>query len=146
MPINQFGGFVTEYHIWLKLAIIRGDVLVCFVAASIHKIKTYMQMSRKCSNHRPFRTLGQFPLILKVYSAYKSFKTKFMITSCEIAFRRMPQNTFHDKLTLVQLMAWCRQASGIKPLSVPVLTQIYSTSLDYNGWACIKYSAWILSF
>ena len=30
-----------------------------------------------------------------------------MSTSCEIALRGMPKNSFDDKLTLVQVMAWC---------------------------------------
>ena len=32
--------------------------------------------------------------------------------SCEIALRQMPQNRTDDKLTLVQLMAWYRQATS----------------------------------
>ena len=34
----------------------------------------------------------------------------FMGTSCEIALRWMPRDTFGDKSTLAQVMAWCRQA------------------------------------
>ena len=36
----------------------------------------------------------------------------FMSPSCETAVRWMPQNTFKDKSMLVQLMAWCRQATS----------------------------------
>ena len=36
----------------------------------------------------------------------------FMGTSCETALRWMPWNTFGDKSTLVQVMAWCRQATS----------------------------------
>ena len=32
--------------------------------------------------------------------------------SCETALRSMPQNPSDDKSTLVQVMAWCRQAAG----------------------------------
>ena len=32
--------------------------------------------------------------------------------SCEIALRSMPQNPSDDKSTLVQVMAWCRQAAS----------------------------------
>ena len=35
---------------------------------------------------------------------------KFMGVSCEIRVRWMPQNTFDDQSTLVQVMAWCHQA------------------------------------
>ena len=45
---------------------------------------------------------------------------KFMITCCEIALRWMPQNTFNDKSTLVQIMT-----SDNKPLSELMLPQIY---------------------
>ena len=34
----------------------------------------------------------------------------FMSTLCEIALRWASQNTFHDKSTLIQAMAWWRQA------------------------------------
>ena len=37
---------------------------------------------------------------------------KFMGTSCEIALRWRPQNTFDKKLTFVQVMAWCCQATS----------------------------------
>ena len=49
---------------------------------------------------------------------------KFMGTSCEIILRWMPQNTNHDKSTLVQVIAWCCQATS-HYLAEPVLTQIY---------------------
>ena len=39
-------------------------------------------------------------------------RTKFMITSCEHAPRWILQNTSDDKSTLVQVMAWCRQATS----------------------------------
>ena len=32
--------------------------------------------------------------------------------SCETVLKRMPQNPSDDKSTLVQVMAWCRQATG----------------------------------
>ena len=35
-----------------------------------------------------------------------------MSASCEIALRWMPENTFDDKSTLVQVMAWCHQATS----------------------------------
>ena len=39
-------------------------------------------------------------------------RINFMIISCEIRFRWMPQNTYDDKSTLVLVMAWCRQATS----------------------------------
>ena len=50
---------------------------------------------------------GRVVIILKVWSCYG--------IDCEIALRRMSQNTFHDKSTLVQVMAWCRQATSHNP-------------------------------
>ena len=41
-----------------------------------------------------------------------NLQIKFMSTSGEIAFRRMPQ-TFDDKSTLVQVMALCHQATNL---------------------------------
>ena len=38
-------------------------------------------------------------------------RIKFMSTSREITPRWMPRNTFDDKSTLIQGMAWCRRAS-----------------------------------
>ena len=39
---------------------------------------------------------------------------KFMTsTSVEIALRWMPQNTFDDKSTLVQVIAWCHQSTSL---------------------------------
>ena len=39
-------------------------------------------------------------------------QTKFMSMSREITLGWMPQNTFDGKSTLVQLMAWCHQATS----------------------------------
>ena len=52
---------------------------------------------------------------------------KFMGTSCEIALRRMPQNTFDNKPTLVQVMAWCSQATS------RYLSQCWPRSLSPYG-------------
>ena len=40
------------------------------------------------------------------------FRINFIASSREIALRWMPQNNFDNKSTLVQVMAWCRQATG----------------------------------
>ena len=49
-------------------------------------------------------------VILKSIISEHIFRIKFMSTFCEIAHRWMPQKTFDDKSTLVQVMAWCLQA------------------------------------
>ena len=43
---------------------------------------------------------------------YHMLWIQFMGTSCEIALRWMPQNTFDGKSILVQVMAWCHQATS----------------------------------
>ena len=40
------------------------------------------------------------------------WQIRFMSTSCEIALRWMPQKTSADKSPLVQVMAWCWQATS----------------------------------
>ena len=49
-------------------------------------------------------------VILKVYSPNTYYGSKN--TSYKIAIRWMPQNTFDDKSTLTQVIAWCRQATS----------------------------------
>ena len=39
-------------------------------------------------------------------------QVKFMSNPCDITLWWMPQNTYDDKLTLGQVMAWCRQAAS----------------------------------
>ena len=50
-------------------------------------------------------------MLKKINSEHMLFY-KFMSTSCEIALRWMLQNIFDDKWTLVQIMAWCCQATS----------------------------------
>ena len=61
---------------------------------------------------------------------------KFVSTSCEIALRWMPDITFGDNITLVQIMAWYH------PLSESLLTQIYvvifMAPLGHNELMCYK--------
>ena len=48
-------------------------------------------------------TSALFKLILQI---------DILSTSCEIGFRRVPQYTSDDEPTLVQVTAWCRQATS----------------------------------
>ena len=83
--------------------------------------------------------------LIDPWEIWKEFKSvisehllqiKLMSNASIIALRWIPQNTFDGKSTLVQVMAWCRQATsqylnhfflppGNKPLPEPMLTQIY---------------------
>ena len=49
-------------------------------------------------------------VIFKLMSRVDTFC--ILSTSCEIALRWMPQDFADDKSTLVQVMAWCRQATS----------------------------------
>ena len=55
--------------------------------------------------------LGDVVVILSVISKHM-LRTKFISTSCELALKWTPKNTFDDMSTLVQVMAWCCQASS----------------------------------
>ena len=77
--------------------------------------------------------------------------------SCETVLRRMPQNPSDDMPTLVQVMAWCRQATSyylsqccprsLSPYGVtrPQWVNKFKVSRCYNGvtavctkpWCCI---------
>ena len=51
----------------------------------------------------------------------------FLSTSCEITLRWMPQNTFHGKSILAQVMAWCHQATS------HYLSQCWPRSMSQYG-------------
>ena len=57
--------------------------------------------------------------------------------SCEIALRWMPLDLTDDKSTLVQVMAWCRQATN------HYLGQCWPRSMPPNG---VTRSQWVNSF
>ena len=50
---------------------------------------------------------GNFESVTFEY-IFEYVRIKFVSNSCEITGRWMPQNTFHDKLILVQVMVWRR--------------------------------------
>ena len=54
-------------------------------------------------------------------------RIKFISTACKIALRWVPQNLTNKKSTLVQVMAWCRQATS------HYLSQCWSRSLSPYG-------------
>ena len=53
--------------------------------------------------------LGWWGINFKIVLSKSIFLIKFKSTSCEIALRWMPENTF-DQSILVQVMVWCHQA------------------------------------
>ena len=57
-------------------------------------------------------TLGKCGSNSKCVIPEHRFRIKFSGTSCENDLRRMSQKTFVDDLILVQVMAWCRQATS----------------------------------
>ena len=88
-------------------------------------------LSRRCDN--------DFSCVIPEYT----LRIKFMGTYFEIALGRMPQNTFEDKSALVQVMAWCRQATS--HYLEPVFTQIYVSILHHNKLTSLWFPVFWLS-
>ena len=57
---------------------------------------------------------------------------KFMNTCQEIAVRWMHYNTFDDKLALVRVIVWCRQATAIICANVDTGPCRHMASLGHN--------------
>ena len=75
----------------------------------------------------PKRALGRFEnnfqnVFFKLISGIDTLSN-----SCENVLRRMPQNPSDDKSTLVQIMAWCRQATS------HYLSQCWPRPMSSNG-------------
>ena len=70
-----------------------------------------MTLAKKTKLYASFISLdpGRCVSNFKSVISEPMLRIKFMRTSCDIAFRLMPQNIFDDKSTLVQVMAWCHQ-------------------------------------
>ena len=62
-------------------------------------------------------------------------------TCCEIALRRMSLDLADDKSTLVQVMAWCRQATSHYWANVDPVFCCYMASLGPNEWTLM---CWIV--
>ena len=72
-------------------------------------------------------------------SNFKVLRIDILSISYEIALRRMPQNPFGDKSTLVQVMAWCRQATS------HYLCQCWSRSMlpyEITSPQWVKWATW----
>ena len=74
------------------------------------------------SSLAPRRSEWNFRVIFKLYSMIDCW-----VISCEIAVRWMPFDLTDDKSTLVQVMAWCRQATS------HYLSQCWSRSMSPYG-------------
>ena len=114
------------------------------------------QTDRRRWRQLPFGRRGRG---LKTVMSAPILRIKFMSASCEIVFTWMLQNTFDDKFTLIQAMAWCCQATshywanvdsdrcchiaslGHKELSLP-----YSTVNAVMFWSFMNNSGLILLF
>ena len=55
--------------------------------------------------------IGKFGIHFKSVISSQILQIKFS-SFCDVAIRQMPQNSFHDKSTLVQVMAWCCRATS----------------------------------
>ena len=74
-------------------------------------------------------------VILKQQSTYMS-QIQFLNASCEIAPRWMPQNTFDGKSMLLQVTAWCCQATNhyLSQCWTRFMSLLYMVSLGHNEW------------
>ena len=59
--------------------------------------------------------MGEVDITLKVYLSNSFFRFDILSNSNEMALWRMPHNPTDGKSTLVQVMAWCRQATSHYP-------------------------------
>ena len=80
---------------WLIIS----EVQVTFILGQFHK---------RCLNHQSLKSVWKLHTKLS-FKFPRGQWIKLMSTSCEIALRWMPQNTFDDKSTLVQVMTLCRR-------------------------------------
>ena len=71
----------------------------------------------------PERCGGNFKSVISEHM----LQSKFMSLSCKITLSWMPWNTCDDQSTLVQVMAWCHQASN------HYLSQYWSRSMSPYG-------------
>ena len=77
-------------------------------------------------------------------SDFKSVKSKplwikFMGTSCDIAFKWMPQNIYNEKLTLVQVMTCCFRQQAITWTKVDPDLYHHVLLLSHNMLKCFIY-------
>ena len=76
--------------------------------------------------------LGDFSLIFKVISMNGGWGISY-----EVALRRMPLDLTDEKSTLVQVMAWCRQATS------HYLSQCWPRSMSPNGVTRPQWVNWL---
>ena len=87
-------------------------------------------------------TLGRWVNDFKIVIIKLILPTNILRISSEIALWRMPQNPLPGKSTLVQVMAWCRQATS------HYLSQCWPRSMSPNGVTrpqCVKKTITLLS-
>ena len=97
---NDTGEYLLRYHFPLRVIKYHNN--------------SFVDVFRKCSVLIFFNSLapGGFENIFQnVFFKLISW-IDTLSNSCETALRSMPQNPSDDKSTLVQVMAWCRQAAS----------------------------------
>ena len=82
----------------------------------------YKLLGRVCMQILPQWTNWSWGRNIKSVISKHLLRIKFMST-CEIALRWMPQNTFGNKSTLVLVMAWYHEAT--QPFPEPMLNWIF---------------------
>ena len=66
-------------------------------------------------------------------------KIKFMIISCKIALRSSPRNTFDEKSTLAQVMAWWQQAITWANVDPDLCNNMHMVSVGHNELSIIVF-------
>ena len=89
---------------------------------------------------------GRFECDFRKLISWLNFVTDGLGMSCEIALRWMSLDITDDKLTLVQVMAWCCQTAShlMLPWSMSVSTQIHVNNMLSIGHS--KLSLDVLNF
>ena len=123
--------FLGVYLIKKKTVPVMDQFLACFQTRD--KSLSEPMMTQFSYVYIPHRVLTHWPLgdLNKNLDRYVIFKlisvTDGRGISCKIALRWMPLDLTDDKSTLVQVMAWCRQAPS------HYLSQCWPRSMSPNG-------------
>ena len=91
---------------------IRAQVLDAMAGVEPEEEATGEHMYYRCASHINSLVPGRCGCNLKLVIFKLTSRVYILNISCEIALRWMPQDLTGDKSTLVQVMAWCRQATS----------------------------------
>ena len=105
--------------------------------ASVATVLTTHPCISQCLRVKPL-VLGRCGSNFKSVITEHILQIKFISTSCEIPPSSMPQNTFNDKLKLVQVMVWCHHATS-QYLSPSWLRSLLPQGITRPQWVKVSY-------